>query len=155
MDQYEREIATLAGDVRDISVAEIEQRISDLFQLQQDYRDADRKAKDLWNLIKDEQERLATILESHGKSKYVSEHGTVSYKYVSTYKVPKDDDSRAAFFAHLREKGIYDSMITVNSRTLNSWAKAEEAAHPEDIDFQIPGIDKGDPELVVSMTKVK
>ena len=57
-------------------------------------------------------------------------------------KTPKSPEEKELFFNYLREQGVYEDMITVNSATLNSYVKTEEALATErgELDFQIPGI---------------
>jgi hypothetical protein len=57
-------------------------------------------------------------------------------------KTPKTPEDREKFFDYLREQGVYEDMITVNSNTLNSYVKTEEALATErgELDFSIPGI---------------
>lgn len=59
-------------------------------------------------------------------------------------RIPKDEESKAKFLAWLKQEGLFDSMISVNSQTLNSLykAKAEEALKEGNLDFRIPGIDE-------------
>lgn len=90
--------------------------------------------------------KILAVLNSHSLEKYHHpELGTAYIKKRFTYKVPKDDASRHAFFSFLKEKGLFESMITVHSATLNSFAKTEMeiAADSGATDFKIPGL--GDP----------
>lgn len=86
------------------------------------------------------------ILKDAGKEKYLVEgHGTVHIHNRYTVSVPKEPASRKKFFDYLREKGIFEDLITVNHQALNSFWKEERDASGNDPDFQIPGI--GDPTL--------
>lgn len=51
-------------------------------------------------------------LSAHGK--------TFSVLYNYSAKTPKTPEDKQAFFGWLKEQGLFDSMITVNSQTLNS-----------------------------------
>ena len=68
-----------------------------------------------------------------------------------------DDIAREKFFNYLKGKGVFEQMITINSRTLNAFAKVElETANEEGVlDFQIPGLTKSDPVFVAKMTGVR
>ena len=59
-------------------------------------------------------------------------------------RIPKDEESKEKFYSWLKEQGLFDSMISVNSQTLNSLykAKAEEALKDGILDFKIAGIDE-------------
>ncbi len=76
---------------------------------------------------------------------------TKDYNYIRTvrsmFRVPRGED-RTVFFDYLKDKGLFDEMITVNSQTLNSYAKSVlDAAEREGrlSEVQIPGL--GQPEL--------
>ena len=123
------------------------------FSLKQTYEEAKKFMEEVHAKYKDQQLKIIAALEELQLTSYKSKFGNISYRYVSTFKTPKTPEQREAFFSFLQEKGIFDQMITVNSRTLNSWAKQEELANPDVLDFRIPGLEKSDPEPVISMTK--
>lgn len=68
--------------------------------------------------------------------------GMAVISYKTSVKTPKTPEHRAAFFAYLKEQGLYDAMISVNSQTLNSLYKEglEQAKNDGKDDYQIPGI---------------
>ena len=70
--------------------------------------------------------------------------GTYFRKSNFSVKVPKSEVEREAFFGYLKERGIFENMVTVNSMTLNAWFKQEMEAAVEkgDVDFKIPGIEE-------------
>lgn len=86
--------------------------------------------------------KLVSILEGNQKSSYDSAVGRISLGYRTSIRVPQGDD-RAEFFNYLREKGVFEEMITVNSQTLNAFYKQEEQLAREEgrgMEFHIPGI---------------
>ena len=87
---------------------------------------------------------------------FKNEFGSFSKQARTSYKVPKTDEERRAFFEYLKEKGTYENMRTVNSMTLNAWAKQEfeAAALDGDMDFRIPGLDEPTISEYISMRKV-
>lgn len=93
--------------------------------------------------------KIQTCLEHLELEKFaIPGYGTYFLKDNFSVKVPKLEDDRNAFFGYLKERKIFDSMITVNSATLNGWYKqeladlVERAERGEDVDpdFKIPGI---------------
>lgn len=135
----------------DITVAEIErlcQRISD-------QRDVVSKARDAYKQTENELDLLERTLVQNltdlGKKSYASSVGRFDVRSKAQVRVPKDE-SRHVFFEYLKEKGIFEDLITVNSQTLNAWYKeqlrvAEEAGAL--MDFKIPGIEE--PELTATL----
>lgn len=138
-----------------ITLEELEKRHKEIFQKRADYEAAKAEASRIYTELKSMQEEFAEILEAHGRTKYQSENGTFSFKYEQNWSLSANPEEKQAFFEYLKEKGLYDSMITVNSRTLNSFCKHEEEAALEhnDVDISIPGLNKSDPFIKVSMRK--
>lgn len=88
------------------------------------------------------EQKCIEILKELGLETFKGSLGQVTPMQVESYPTPKDPDDRALFFNHLRERNLFDSMITVNYQTLNSWAKEEyqQAKDRGDIFFTIPGL---------------
>lgn len=85
---------------------------------------------------------ILAALEQLGKDNYRSNVGTFSITHRTSVKVPQGDD-KMSFLDYLKERGIHDSMVTVNSQTLNGWYRQEfEQARSEGrlMEFSIPGI---------------
>jgi hypothetical protein len=59
----------------------------------------------------------------------------------SSVTVPKGDD-KLYFFEYLRNRGIFDELVTVNSNSLNAWFNAEQEAALRNgqVEFQVPGL---------------
>lgn len=107
-------------------------------------------------ILADLEKRLLAVFTAEGKTSYQSKVGTLSVSYRASFKTPKEDSDREAFFSYLKEKGVYDRLITVNSQTLNSFCKQEmEAAteRGEGLDFSIPGIESPTLNEVLSFRK--
>lgn len=138
---------TLKEAAKDVTVSELDRLQEALFEQYTIYQKAKAKASDEYKVYAEIENKLINKLEGAGKEKYQSPAGTFWYRYESSFKVPKETEDREKFFAHLKEKDVFDSMITVNSKTLNSWAKKEEEIAEEagELDFNIPGIEKGAP----------
>lgn len=92
-----------------------------------------------------ESEFIACLRDLNMKKYAIPGYGTAYIRDKFSYKVPQSPDAKDAFFQYLKIQGIFESMATVHSTTLNAWAneefkKAQEAGAS---DFQIPGL--GDP----------
>lgn len=139
----------------DIGVKELESLVDQCFEQRKVYEAKKKEMSEEYA----ELERLKSVvigkLEALGIDKFEGKLGKFSYKYEESFKVPKDTESREKFFTFLKEKGVYEQMITVNSRTLNSFAKQEAELAEEDgnFDYQIPGLEKSDPVAKAVMRK--
>lgn len=98
--------------------------------------------------------KAMAMLETADKTKYVSEHGTIYTSVFESVAVPKGDNKQA-FLNYLKEHGIYDEVITVNSQWLNGWYRKEKEAALEkgDILFNIPGIENPSTSIRLSFRK--
>lgn len=87
--------------------------------------------------------KIQAQLEELGKDNYKAKDGTVYIQSRLAFKVPADPDSRTKFFDYLKEKGAFDSLITVNYQTLNSFCKQEieTALAGGKTGHRIPGIE--------------
>lgn len=151
---------TIAGTPR-IEPLPANVSVKELIELCTRAREQEAVVDDIKEALKPEADKLKALedeilkrLELLEMDKFpLKGHGTFFLKSNFSVKVPKVDDDRAAFFAYLKEQGIFDSMITVNSATLNAWYKqemdaiTERAAKGEDVDpdFKIPGIEEPKP----------
>jgi hypothetical protein len=93
------------------------------------------------------EKKMMGCLSALGKNSYKSDVGLFTVTHRISVRVPQGDD-KAAFFEWLKEKGYYDSYVTVNSQSLNSLYRQEfEKAKAEgSLDsFSIPGI--GEPTI--------
>ena len=141
----------------DITVSQLEAEIQEAFELRSKYEEAKNISNQEYEKLEAKQRRIMGMLEKLEMDSYKGKAGTFSYSLVESFKVPKDLEGREKFFAFLKERGVYDTMISVNSRTLNAFAKEELAAaeNAGELDFQIPGLEKGDPSPKFVMRKTK
>ena len=117
--------------------------------------------EDIISKLKGELEGYKDILVEHlnhfEKSSYDSGFGRITVKNITSVSSPKDPESREHFFNYLKEKGSFEDMISVNSKTLNSWYKQEmDTAIAEGrIDFQIPGLPEPYTKQTITFAKKK
>lgn len=88
--------------------------------------------------------KMIAILEQFGKSSYpIPGGGGVSLVQRMSVALPKTPEEKSAFYTFLKERNIFDEMITVNSQTLNAFYKREfdqAAQEGRSIGFRIPGL---------------
>lgn len=114
------------------------------------------KQKKEANIQKDVvQELLGNLMDKLEITSYKSKSGTISKNEQPNYRLPQDDDSRKKFFSYLKEKGVYDTMITINSRSLQSYIKQEVELMELDGKFdELPdGIEETEYRTVYSLRK--
>jgi len=136
-----------------ITVEELDRKQAEVFSARKKYEEADALSKGLYAEFKRLQEEHVSRLEGLGKTSYKTDAGLFSYSVVENVKL--DPEGKEEFWNFLRERGLFEQMISVNSNTLNSFAKEEframEAAG--ELDPQIPGLVKMEPYFKPSMRK--
>jgi len=85
--------------------------------------------------------KMIETLTANSMDSYRSKVGLLSLSERTSVRLPKSDDDRAQFFNWLKNMGLYDKLVTVNSQTLNALYKEkfEEAKSLGNSEFAIPG----------------
>jgi flavodoxin len=127
-----------------VSVQEIEVMIKDYKEQKEAVEQAEYEVGKLKEIQVNTEKKLLAFLNEFKKTSYKSTWGMVVKTGRWSWKTPKTEEARKNFFAYLKKKKVYDQLITVNSNTLNSFAKGELEAAKEagDIDFEIPGLEE-------------
>jgi len=138
--------ADLSAAAKTITVDELKVKCESVSILRAAYDEAKDKLKEIENQLSVTERELIEMLDSLNMKSFKTD----KYNYIKSvrrlWRVPREGD-RKLFFDYLKEKGIFDSMITINSQTLNSYAKnVFETAEREGtlLETSIPGL--GEPE---------
>jgi hypothetical protein len=112
--------------------------------------------KSITKQVEEAELKMVSLLNESGLKNFRCDAGLVSLAERLSVKTPKSPEDREAFFSYLRDKGLFDQMISVNSATLNSFYKNEFEAAKErgDDDFKIPGINEETMTVILSYRKV-
>jgi predicted nuclease with TOPRIM domain len=139
----------------DVTLKEFEELIESAYTLKREKDELEAKAEEVGARLSGIQNQLITYMEEFDKTSYKSKHGLIVRAEKMSVKVPKDPSAKEAFFNYLAEKGIKDDILTVNSKTLNSFYNAEMEAARErgETDFSMPGVDPPSVYTVLQMRK--
>jgi hypothetical protein len=86
--------------------------------------------------------KLAAVLDELGWKSFRSPHGTVGIKEIWSYRLPKTPEDKSAFFDYLKERGVFENLVSVHSQTFQSFCAAEARAAKEEGRLpSIPGVD--------------
>lgn len=96
--------------------------------------------------------KLIEYLEALGRSSYDSPHGKISRETRYSVKLPQGDD-KAKFFEYLKEKGSFEDMVHMNSRTLQTFYRAEMEAHKDIPGWKVPGCGEPTGQVIVKFKK--
>lgn len=121
-----------------MELTELKQMTNKLFSLRQEKAAKEAEVDEITAQVKDLEYKILNVLEAAEMSRFDGDLCTVIKTDHLSVTMPKDESNRRAFFDYLKERKIFDSMITVHSGTLNSWYREEDAIG----NFQIPGLDQ-------------
>lgn len=126
-----------------ITVEELNKMIENIADLRAKESEASMAKKVISDELALAEGRVIDALTELNMESYKSPHGGISISHRSSVKLPQGED-RQRFFNYLKQKGLYDTMIGVNSQTLNSFYKSELKAAQDrgDADFNVPGINE-------------
>lgn len=86
---------------------------------------------------------IIAALEGSDMFTFKSKYGTATRQLKTSVRLPQTDAEKAQFFDWLKQEDLFDKMISVNSRSLNSlYSEKFEAAKElgEGVEFSIPGL---------------
>ena len=140
------------------NLAEFDKLCASVFKLKAEISEQEKAIDEQKAELEARQAQVMAIMKKHGKEKYIVDgYGTLSIQKNFGWTVPQDLEAKQAFFGYLREKGVLWELVNVNSRTLNSFCKAELEIAKErgDVEWNPPGLKQ--PSLVekISMRKAK
>lgn len=124
------------------TLQDFEELCAKLFEEQQAIEAAEKVVDQLKEAHKGTKKRVSAILEAHQKDKHQGRLGTVYFHEVTSWKLPEGPENKKLFFTHLKERGIFEDIASVHSKTLNSYCKREMEAAIErgDVTYKVPGI---------------
>lgn len=130
--------------MEETTLMQLKQKCEILHLQREEHEHAKRVAAELWEQCEKLKSEIIRILEAAELERFDADSVTVFRKDKQTVSMPKEPAQRRAFFEHLREKGIFEDMVTINHQTLNAWFKREqeEAEDRGDVDYRVPGIDE-------------
>ena len=100
---------------------------------------------------------MGKMLLELGQDNFRTPVGTMILTKRTSFKVPQGEEARGQFFNQLKEMGVFDSMITVNSATMNAFLKAEysaaEARGEDMVTYKFAGIEPPTLSITASLRK--
>lgn len=136
---------------------EMENLMEQLAATKQALEEISAKEKEIQETRRAIENEIMRKLKEVGNTSYRSKFGLATIKTTFSYKIPKDLQAKEQLFNYIKEKGhdVYLSLLSVNSQTLNAWAKQElqNAIDNGKFPFSIPGLDEPIPYETISFRK--
>ncbi len=139
------------------TLKQMDEMVSRCFLLKERKKQLSDQEKQVGRELLALQEEVRIIMEDMDLDTYQSSAGKFTPYTQTAISVPKDDDNREKLRAYLEEIGAFETMWTVNSKTMNSFntAEAEKKEVDGEFDFIIPGLIEGGQVQRYTMTKAK
>jgi hypothetical protein len=125
--------------------------------LKQEKSDLEDKASEIGKKINDLQAQIIEKFIEFEIPRFEGPFGMLSVVTTQTYKQPETLNDKLKLFEYLKEQGLYEDMVKVDSRTLSSWASKEVEAKEREgvLGFVPPGLTQPTEIMKLSLRKKK
>lgn len=127
-----------------ISIDDLDNVVREYEQARTVYEAKSKESKEAHKILEERKLELYNLLQRAGKSKWEVEGiGKVSSYETMSFKTPKDPTAKKELAEYMQNKygkETFWEMFSVNSMTLNSWAK-QEFENDKQL-LKIPGVDE-------------
>lgn len=136
----------------DITLKELAGLCIKMRDLRTDKKVLDDQIKEINSELKKVETKILENLDEYGMKNFSGDWGTVSRTRRYSVKQPGTPAEKGKFFDYLRDQGVFEDLVSVNSRTLCSFVKQEIESKKEDgiDDFVPPGLNS--PEIIETIT---
>ena len=143
--------------MEDVKVNELEEICKKAFDLKEEIDGEALELKKKRSELEELKAKLENYLEAIEKTTYHSNFGNVTAARRMSVSFPKEPEAKAQFLNYLKEQGVYDDMISVNSQSLNSYFRQEmeNAAETGHYNFIMPGIGEPRHSIDIRLNKKK
>jgi hypothetical protein len=141
MEQYEATTQEPSIGLGGVTVEDLKRMVSKLDQERLEYDKRRLHLQEQDAIVGELEGKLIATLEALNLKAFKGENGTVEVAYRTSVKLPQGE-GKLQFFEYLKELGIFDTLASINSNTLNAWYKEEDKkAQTEKRLLRIPGLD--------------
>jgi hypothetical protein len=139
----------------EVTLKELTGLCSELKEKRAEKKAIEDQAKEVGSRIAKIEAKILAHLEEYGMKNFSGDFGQVVRTKRYSVKQPKTPEAKEQFFDYLRSQGVFEELISVNSRTLQSWVRQEiEAKKEEGVqDFVPPGLDQPEITETISLRK--
>lgn len=125
-----------------MTIEQLTKQVELIAKLRSEEEAASRAKKEITEQLEAAEAQMMEWLAASNLTTFSAPSGKIVVAYRTSVRTPKLPEDREAFFTYLKNRGLYDSMISVNSSSINSLYKEEleEAKARGEADFSIPGI---------------
>jgi predicted nucleic acid-binding Zn-ribbon protein len=115
-------------ETKDTSIKALKGYHETLLMLKGKIEYIEKEVETLNSQKKEIETKILTIMKEENLPQFKSEFGTISIKNNKSVAQPETIEEKLRFFEYLKEQGLFEAMVSVNSRTLTSWVGKEVEA---------------------------
>lgn len=140
-----------------MTVKELDDLTSEIFTLKSDKDKIEETLSELNKSLQAKERKCIEVMKELHLESFKGSGGTLTPYDKVSYGVPKTEEDRQAFFNYLKERQVFDGMVTVHHATLNAYVTQafNEAKERGDIFFSVPGLGAPTITTILSKTKAK
>lgn len=130
------------AELSELSIKELDHMVKQYAAYRAEIESRKESLSEVEGKAKQLESQIIEILQNSGKKSWESEYGKFSWVQRASFKQPDSSENRAKFYGYLKELGIFEDMVSVNSNTLTAWASKEVEAQEEtgNIGWLPPGL---------------
>ena len=124
-----------------VTVDELNRMVTQLDEARLEYDKRRIHTQEQDAIVNELEGRIIATLSALNLKGFRGEAGAVELANRTSVKIPQGEN-KDTFFNYLKEQGVFDTLASVNSNTLNAWYKEEDKkAALEHRILRIPGLD--------------
>lgn len=125
-----------------VTVKNLRAKVDHYLDVRQQIKDLETQASDLNKTLQPVIQELTEIMEAMDIDRFEGSKGKITKVKIDYVLNPATDEQKEAFNQYLKDKGIFDEMVSVHHQRLNSFYKSElEQAIEEGRELSIPGLE--------------
>ena len=131
-----------APEASDLTLKQLTTKCQEYADLRDKKEELEARLKEVEGQLTGLEGKILEYLKEYGMPNFKGAFGTISIRTTKTVNQPATAEDKHALFDYLREQDLFENMVSVNSRTLSSWANKEiEAKEKEGIyNWTPPGL---------------
>lgn len=122
------------------TVEQLDKYIESYAEQRQRADDAEERASEENKKLSKMEAKILEYLEALGRTSYDAPIGKFTRETRYSVKLPQGE-AKAEFFEYLKEKGVFEDMVHVNSKTLQTFYRTEMENHADVPGWKVPGCD--------------
>lgn len=119
------EVEGFESEAANVDLSKLSELCNRLVDADKEISELEARIKKIKDSVAEDNEKLLTYMTESGLERLDGKHGHVEVDELISVRQPATHEEKIQFFKYLEDQGLFYNMVSVNSRTLSSWAKKE------------------------------